>query len=57
MSKQDYAGLPETITVREFAVHGRVYVTTLLKAKSYHKQELAMLYSNFSLVTGKLIFQ
>ena len=44
MAKQDYADLPETITVREFAVNGRVYVTTLLNAKCYHKQELAILY-------------
>jgi len=44
MSKQDFADLPETVTVREFAVNGRVYVTTLLNAKRYHKQELAILY-------------
>jgi len=44
MSQQEYAGLPETVTVREFTVNGRVYVTTLLNAKRYHKQELAMLY-------------
>jgi len=44
MSQQEYVGLPETITVREFAVNGRVYVTTLLNAKCYHKQELAILY-------------
>ena len=44
MSQQEYVGLPETITVREFTVNGRVYVTTLLNAKRYHKQELAMLY-------------
>src|SRR5665647_387311 len=44
MSKQDYADLPETVTVREFSVNGRVYVTTLLNTKCNHKQELAMLY-------------
>ena len=44
MAKQDYANLPETITVREFAVNGRVYVTTLLNEKCFHKQELAILY-------------
>jgi hypothetical protein len=44
MTKQAYADLPETVTVREFAVNGRVYVTTLLDAKCYHKQELAILY-------------
>ena len=44
MSKQDYSDLPESITVREFAVNGRIYLTTLLNAKSFHKQELVMLY-------------
>lgn len=44
MSKQEYSDLPESITVREFAVNGRIYLTTLLNAKSYHKQELAILY-------------
>ncbi|UOA09274.1 transposase [Methylobacter sp. S3L5C] len=44
MSKQDYSDLPESITVREFAVNGRIYLTTLLNAKGFHKQELAMLY-------------
>ncbi len=32
------------MTVREFAVNGKVYLTTLLNEKSFHKQELAMLY-------------
>ena len=44
MSQQAYNDLPESITVREFAVNGRIYVSTLLNAKSFHKQELAMLY-------------
>ena len=30
--------------IQEFAVNGRIYVSTLSNAKSYHKQELAMLY-------------
>ncbi len=44
MSKQEYSDLPESITVREFSVNGRIYVTTLLNAKIFYKQELAMLY-------------
>ena len=44
MSKQTYSYLPESMTVREFAVNGKVYLTTLLYAKSFHKQELALLY-------------
>ena len=44
MTSQDYADLPEVITVREFKVKGVVYVTTLLNAKQFHKQELASLY-------------
>jgi hypothetical protein len=44
MTALDYANLPELITVREFKVKGVVYVTTLLNAKQFHKQELASLY-------------
>ena len=44
MSGQAYAGLPDTITVREFAIDGTVYVTTLVEAKTYPKKELAALY-------------
>lgn len=44
MSKSDYAALPEMLTVRELAVKGMVYVTTLLDNKAFHKQELASLY-------------
>jgi hypothetical protein len=44
MSDADYAALPETVTVRELAVQGMVYVTTLLDNKCFHKQELANLY-------------
>ena len=44
MTQEDYDGFPETVTVREFKVNGKVYVTTLLSAKSYHKRELATLY-------------
>ena len=44
MSDQDYAALPETITVRELSVDGVVYVTTLLDSKLFGKQEVAKLY-------------
>lgn len=44
MSEQAYADLPDTLTVREFAVEGIVYVATLLAAKTYLKKELAALY-------------
>ena len=44
MSKQEYAELPETVTVREFAVNGVVYMTTLLNKKEFPKQELAKFY-------------
>ena len=44
MTALDYADLPEVITVREFKVKGIVYVTTLLNAKQFSKQELANLY-------------
>jgi hypothetical protein len=44
MTTRDYADLPEIISVREFRVKGVDYVTTLLNAKQFHKQELANLY-------------
>jgi len=44
MTTLDYADLPELITVRELRVKGVVYVTTLLNAKQFNKQELASLY-------------
>jgi hypothetical protein len=44
MTAREYADLPELITVREFRVKGIVYVTTLLNAKQFNKQELASLY-------------
>lgn len=44
MSDQDYAALPETVTVREFSVDGAVYVTTLLDPIRFEKHELALLY-------------
>ena len=44
MSEEAYSELPEQINIREFSVDGVVYVTTLLDAKMYHKNELAKLY-------------
>ena len=44
MTTLDYVDLPEVITVREFRVKGVVYVTTLLNAKQFNKQELVSLY-------------
>ena len=45
ISQEDYDALPDEILIREFAVGSKVYVTTLLAPKSYHKKELAGLYS------------
>ncbi len=44
MTEYAYAELPDAITIREFAVNGLVYVTTLLDAKAYPKAALANLY-------------
>jgi hypothetical protein len=44
MTEEAYADLPAMITVREFAVKGIVYVTTLLSAKKYPKTAIAALY-------------
>ena len=44
ISQEDYDAMPDEILIREFAVGGKVYVTTLLAPKSYHKKELAGLY-------------
>ena len=46
MSAEEYATLPDTITVRELAVAGMVYVTTLFDPKTYRKQELVSLYQD-----------
>jgi len=44
MTQEIYEGYPKQIAVREFKVNGKVYVTTLLEHKKYHKKELAKLY-------------
>jgi hypothetical protein len=45
ISQEGYDALPAERLIREFAVGGKVYVTTLLAPKRYHKKELAGLYS------------
>ncbi len=44
LPEDEYAALPDAITIREFSVKGLVYVTTLLDAKAYPKIALAELY-------------
>lgn len=44
MSETDYEKLPSSLQVREFAVSGEVYVTTLIDHKEYPKKEIAELY-------------
>lgn len=44
MDRETYDSLPNKIHVREFKVNGKIYVTTLLDKKKYHKKEIAELY-------------
>jgi len=44
MTAQAYADLPNTLIVREFAVKGVVYVTTLLKREKHPKTAVAAFY-------------
>jgi hypothetical protein len=44
MDEEQYQMYPHYIKIREFKVNGKVYVTTFLNAKKYHKNELARLY-------------
>lgn len=44
MSREQYRAFPETLTVRELRVGGRVLVTTLLEPREASKAELAKLY-------------
>ena len=44
MTQEVYDAYPNQISVREFKVNGKVYVTTLLGHKKYHKKELAKIY-------------
>ncbi len=45
IATRDYEALPDKIMFREFSVKGRVYVTTLVNEKKYHKKELAEFYT------------
>jgi len=44
MDQETYDAYPDKITVREFKRHGKVYVTTILDNRKYHKNEIAELY-------------
>lgn len=44
MTQEAYDAYPNQISVREFKVNGKIYVTTLLEHKKYHKKELAKIY-------------
>ena len=44
ISDEDYAELPDIISIREFSVKGVVYVTTLMEIRTYPKKALAELY-------------
>jgi hypothetical protein len=46
MDPESYAKLPDTLSVREVRVHGRVLVTTLLDARAATPAELDRLYGN-----------
>lgn len=45
MSHQQYQALPQVLQIRELAVDGIVYATSLMEAKKYRRQELAELYA------------
>lgn len=44
MSQKEYDAYPDEMRIREFKVAGKVYVTTFLNDKKYHKKELAKIY-------------
>lgn len=44
MSKEAYSEIPNELFIREFSVNGVIYVSSLLKIKTYPKKELAELY-------------
>lgn len=45
MTQKEYDSYPDQLQVREFKVSGKVYVTTFLNGKKYHKKELARIYA------------
>lgn len=44
MDQKSYEAYPDQLKVREFKVDRKVYVTTFLNNKKYHKKELAKIY-------------
>ena len=44
MSQEDYDSAPNSITLRELKIKGKILITTLLSAKVFPKQELDALY-------------
>lgn len=50
MSQEVYDAYPQQLSVREFKVKGKVYVTTILEHKRYNKKELVELYKQRWLV-------
>ncbi len=44
MDNETYDNFPEKISIREFRLHGKVYVTTILDHKKHSKKEIAALY-------------
>ena len=45
LSNEQYRALPDSLQIRELAVDGIVYVTTLMDPKKYRRQALAELYA------------
>jgi len=44
MTQEDYDEAPNTLTIRELKIKGKVLITTLLSAKAFPRHELAALY-------------
>lgn len=45
MEQEVYDSYPHKLVIREFKVNGKIYVTTILDHKAYHKKEVAKLYA------------
>lgn len=46
MTIEDYRNAPDSLTIRELKINGKVLITTLLSAKDFPKQELKLLYKD-----------
>ena len=44
MTQHDYDRAPDTLTIRELKIKGKILITTLLSAKAFPRHELAALY-------------